>query len=337
MIDVSCLALSVVVFGVGAPAAPHIAEVAILPGDRLMRNLGEVIAGKAIDVSFDVVSGLDVPWSLPNVDVSCSSCVEVMARPKRLDPGTHAEIVVRIRPDARVGSHLWQVAFHGGDRHAIRIQINGIVPGISLTPKRLQMGSIAEGSIARHVVKVRLHGRGRIIAVRPRFEQAGVDVQAVAAPIDDAWSMQVRIDALRLIEPIPRAISLEVSVLQENGLVDTHHVNLELFGRIVVNSTARHPSVLVLGAIEIGQCATGHVDIDVAPSTDAHATCDLPGSVVTVGPVVDGQSEVEVRWMPLGNLHGIHEGQLIVRQGTDPRDWTRVPVVGIVIHPVVRP
>jgi hypothetical protein len=319
-------ASSALLFSVLANAGFAGAEV-VLPGDRVSVSLGLLDAGTPQDVVIAIRSGLNRQWLMPRTDVTCPACVEVTSAPRKLAAGAAAEVMLRVRPVGAPGPHRWGVAMHGGHEPPLRIDITGVIRGLSARPDRIAFGVCDLDATSERTVKLAWHGEGELESIQIAIDDDTVRAVAALHRREAVAICRVVLGGGRQrARCLGGRLHITATIRAPDGSRHLARVDVPVSGRVVDPLMPVRPSSVFLGSLRLGESAEARVEVCSRPSGGVSVRSDMPGLRASMGA---GGAAIHIRYKAGPGVVGVQRG--LVRLGFG-EPWVERAQIPITVH-----
>ena len=278
--------------------------IVVEPGDRVVRELGELSPGVSREFVVTVQSRFQHAWVLPEEDVSCPACVEVLAAPARLLPGRLADIRIRVTPTREAGPHRWGVVLHGGDVAPLRIDLHGVVTGLEVSPSMVALGKLKVGQSWQKVLQVKWHGPGRITSMVVESDVPELRAGPVA-PSGAVWHCPIHVLAGRT-GPVNGTLRMQVTLEDATKNVQTIEWSTPVRGVAIDPDVRARPASVFFGSLAKGDVSSVTLRVQGAPRSSPAIRTDLQG--LQVGPYDSESGELALTLDAASLAAGVHQG-----------------------------
>ncbi len=298
----------------------------ISPGSEIEIDLGLVAAGVSIVVEVPIRSEHADTWYLPESDVSCPACVEVVEWPHILNAGDEQMIRLLVTPGSEPGRHSWGAVFHGAAA-PLRVRCRGVVQGLSVKPRQVRLGVCANGAVCEEPIRIEWFGPGELESVS--WESDDSDV--IVVPRDDcgqAWVVRVT-GAREEVRNIAARMTLNARINTAGDKPKNVSCLVTATGRMISSNLRVVPASLFLGTVSHLKECEGEVRIEgVGGSLEASVEGIAGMRVRCID--TSGGSRIAVSYAPTTGTAGCVRGTIVVRSPDTEVVVARIPLIAFV-------
>ena len=305
----------------------------VAPGTDVEVDLGLVMPGAPVIVDAQIHSRHSETWHLPESDVSCPACVDVVEWPRVLRPQERGVVQMVVTPGAEPGAHAWWAAFHGAAA-PLRVSCRGVVPGLSVRPSQVRFGQCALGVRTDASVEVEWFGPGRLVSTTwhsldPAVSVVPADGEAAGCGQNcGTWIVRLEGEGNASRE-IGAMLKLDAVISTDEGTRTIVKHEVPLHGRLDRSDLRISPPSLFLGTVRSAMACEGTVHI---AGLDEEIEASIEGCVGMRVHCVDAQGSryVNVRFEPQGDVAGCVRGTIVLRAAGAEGVLARIPVIAYV-------
>jgi hypothetical protein len=297
----------------------------VRPGHRVQIDLGLLEAGVPQDVVVPIISQLDYDWAMPSVDVSCPACIEVHASPRVLRAREVAEVVLQVIPTGTPGPHRWGVSLHGGGEPPLRIDVTGVIAGLSVRPNLAAFGICPLGTSPEIGVAVVWHGEGRLERVQVASNNDTVSAIVHTPSSEGDAEFRLTLDGgVRRARYLGGTVQVDATIRKPDGSPHVVRADLPISGRVVDPAIQLRPASVFLGSIGIDESAEVTVQVLAIPKGEMSLRSDMPGLHAHRS---GSGSGIHVRYEPPPGTCGVQRGAIRLDVGDPPLERAQIPIM----------